>query len=147
RARMRGARRDHLAGGDQEIDGQVVGEHGDALGGDLERMHRREDRCRLADLPLLAEQPILEIAVAAALAEARAIAADGDGAAHDQVDRAHLARRDGATPPAGAADARGERRPLAETLRIDLDEALLGAQPRYGHVEDLPLGEREAPDG
>ena len=65
----------------------------DAFGEDLQRVDGGEDGRRLADLSLLAQEPVLEVAVAAALADARPVAADADRAAHDQVDRSHLARR------------------------------------------------------
>ena len=114
---------------------------------DLQRMHRGEDRRRLADLAFLAQEAVLEVAVAAALADARAVATDADRPAHDQVDRAHLARRHRAAVPAGAGDARRERGALPEALRVDLDEALLGAQARHRHVDDLALLQREAAHG
>ena len=72
---------------------QIVREHADALGEDLQRMDRGQDGRRVADLSLLAQDAVLEVAVAAALADARAVAADADRAAHDQVDGTHLARR------------------------------------------------------
>ena len=97
-------------GRDEEVDGQVVRQHRDALGDDLERVHRGEDRRRLADLALLAQEPVLEIAVAAALAEASPVASHGDRAADDEIDRPHLARRDGAAVAARAGDARREQR-------------------------------------
>src|SRR5437867_3261246 len=143
RARVRRARSDHLGGGDEEVDGQVVRQHGDPLGDHLERMDGGQDRGRLAHLALFAQEPVLEVAVAAALAEPRAVAPYRDRAAHDQVDRPHLARRHAAPVTAGAGDAGRERRLLAEALRVDLDEALLGAQPRHGPVEDLAFGEGE----
>ncbi len=47
----------------------------------------------------------------------------------------------------GAADARGQRGATAEALRVDLDEALLGAQSRHRHVDDLAVGQRLTTDG
>src|SRR2546428_997722 len=141
RARVRRAGGDHLRGGDEEVDGQVVRQHGDPLDDHLEGVDGGQDRRRLAHLALFAQEPVLEVAVAAALAEPRAVAPDRDRAAHDQVDGPHLARRHRAPPAAGAGDARRERRLLAEALRVDLDEALLGAQPRHGPVENLAFGE------
>ena len=40
---MRGALRDDLLRGDVDVDRQVVRQHGDAVGRDLEGVHRRED--------------------------------------------------------------------------------------------------------
>src|SRR5439155_1688133 len=141
RARVRRAGSDHLGGGDEEVDGQVVRQHSDPLDDHLEGVDGGQDRRRLAHLALFPQEPVLEVAVAAALAEPRAVAPDRDRAAHDQVDGPHLARRHRAPPAAGAGDARRQRRLLAEALRVDLDEALLGAQPPHGHVENFAFGE------
>src|SRR5439155_10772110 len=131
---------------DQEVDGKVVRQHREPLGRDLQGMHRGEDGRRLAYLTLLAEEAVLEVAISAALADASPVAPDRHRAAYDEVDRSHLARRDRTTVVAGAVDAGRERRPLAEPLRVDLDEALLGPEARHRHVENLALGEREPAD-
>src|SRR5262249_31894225 len=133
---MCGPRGDDLERRHQEVHRQIVREHGDAFGDDLQRVNGGEDGGGLPYLPFLAQQAVLEVAVPAPLAHTCAITADADGATDDQVDRAHLAWRDGATIPAGTCDAGGERGTLPETLRIDLDEALLGAQAGDGHVDD-----------
>src|SRR5438034_1801803 len=143
RARVRRARGHYLGGGDQEVDGQVVRQHADPLGDHLKWVDGGQDGRRLAHLAFFSEETVFQVAVAAALAEPRAVAAHRDRAAHHQIDGTHLARRYGAPVAAGAGDARRERRLLAEALRVDLDEALLGAQPRHRHVEDLALGEGE----
>src|SRR5262249_54296666 len=119
--RMCGARGDDLERRHQEVHGQIVRKHGDALGDDLQRVNGGEDRGGLPHLPFLAQQPVLEVAVAAPLPDTRAVAADAHGATDDEVDRAHLAWCDGATVPACAGDAGGERGTLPEALRIDLD--------------------------
>src|SRR5437870_10671166 len=98
-------------------------------------MDRREDRRRLPDLPFLAQQAVLEVAVAAALAEPRAIAPDGNRATHHEIDGPHLARRHRAPIAARAGEAARQHDLLAETLRIDLDETLLGPEARHGHVD------------
>src|SRR5689334_14282608 len=146
RTGMRGTRCDDLRRRDEKIDRQVVRQHGDALRDDLERVHRGEDRSGLADLALFTEESVFQVAVPAALADPGTVAPDTDRAAYDEIDGPHLARRDRAAVLAGAADARGERGPFTEPLRVDLDEALLGAQARDRHVENLPLGERKAAD-
>src|SRR5262245_23642702 len=102
-------------------------------------MHRGEDGRRFADLALLAQETVLEVAVPAALADTRPVAPHPDRAAHDQVDGPHLPRRHRSAVAARAGDARGERGALAEALRIDLDEALLGAQAWHRHIHDLAL--------
>ena len=71
---------------------------------------------------------------------------DADRPAHDEIDGTHLARRHGPPVAARAGDAGRERGALPEPLRVDLDEALLGAQARDRHVDDLALFEREATD-
>ena len=49
RAGVRGARRDDLRRRDEEVDREVVGQHGDALGDDLQRSEERRvgKECRL----------------------------------------------------------------------------------------------------
>src|SRR5690242_14420900 len=68
RPRVCGTRRDDLRRRDEEVDRQVVRQHGDALRDDLERVHRGEDRGGLADLALFTEESVFQVAVAAALA-------------------------------------------------------------------------------
>src|SRR5688572_8819653 len=74
-------RRDDVGRRDQEVDREVVRQHADPVGQDLQRVHRRQDGRRVADLALLAEDAVLEVAVAAALADPGAVAADTDRAA------------------------------------------------------------------
>src|SRR5690349_19282721 len=69
RARVRGTRRDDFGRRDEEIDRKVVRQHRDALGDDLEPVDGGEDRGRLADLAFLAQQSVLEVAIAAAFAD------------------------------------------------------------------------------
>ena len=124
---MSGTRRDHLARGDEEVHREIVRQHGDPLGNHLERVHGGEDGRRLPDLPFLAQESVLQVAVAATLPEPRPVTPDGDRAADDEIDGPHLAGRHRTTMAAGAGNARGEQRSLPEPLRIDLDEALLHA--------------------
>src|SRR5262249_15531022 len=147
RPRMCGPRGNDLRRRDQEIHRQIVRQHRNALRRDLERVDRREDRSGLAHLSFLAQEPLLEVQVAAALADACAVATDADRAAHDEVDWAHLTRRHGTAVPTGAGDAGRQRRALPEALRVDLDEALLRAESRDCHVDDLSLLEGEPPHG
>src|SRR4029077_18251658 len=97
-----------------------------------------------AHLALLAQEPVLEVAVAATLADTGAVASHPDRPAHDEIDRTHLARRHGPPVAARPGDAGRERGAPPEPLRVDLDEALLGAQAGDRHVDDLALFEREA---
>src|SRR6185503_3245476 len=107
--------------------------------------HGGQDGRGVAHLALLAQDAVLEVAIAAALAEPRPVAPDPDRSADDQVDGPHLAWCDGPAVPRGGRDARRRDDALRKSLRVQLDEALLGTQPRYRHVEDLALGECEPP--
>jgi hypothetical protein len=138
---------DHAVGGDDEVDGDVVGRHRDVGVDDLQLVDGGQDGRSFVDGAELAGQRPLEIAVAAALADPGAASVDGDAAGHDEIDTAELAGQDGFAEPRGAADGGRFREPAAQARRIEPHEAAGGAQARDGHEHGLAVAQRAQPEG
>jgi hypothetical protein len=97
--------------------------------------HRRP-RGRRSDLPGERE---LQIAVAAALADASATRVHRHAARNDEIDVPELLRRDGLAQACGALDGRRLSQPRAEPRRIQAQETTLVGEARHGHEHRLAL--------
>jgi hypothetical protein len=126
--------------GDDQVQPEVVVGDGDALVlDDLHVMHRRHHHGVRADQSRLTEDPVLEVAVAAALAQAGAARRDRHAAGDHQVEGVHLLDRRRAPVGAGALDGRRLAGPDGELLGPQGEEGLVGLQPGNRHVERLAL--------
>ena len=105
----------------------------------LELVDRRHHRGVLVHRVKLAGQSELEITVAAALADARAVRAHGHAAHHDEVDRPERRRLHGLAARGGARNRRGLGELPAELRRVEAEEAPRVAEPRHGHEDELAL--------
>ncbi len=113
----------------------------------LELVHGGEHRRpRVHHAELASERP-LEIAVAAALAEAAPVRVHRHAARDHEVDRAERLRPHRFAEPGRAADGRRFREAAAETSRIEADEAARRREAWHRHEDGLAVLERAQPQG
>ena len=94
---------DHRARRGDQVDRDVVGGHEQVLAQDLDRVHGGGDDRVAVHLARLAQQPVLEVRVAAALADPRALEVHRHRAGEHEVELR--------APPRGRSRGRGAARP------------------------------------
>jgi hypothetical protein len=119
-----------------------VRRHRNRARNDLQLVDRRCHGCARADGAPAAGEGELEVAVAAALADALAAAVHGDTARDDEVDRRQFVQRDRRSEGRGAADRGRLRESAAQPGGIEADEASLGGEPWYRDENFLALLKR-----
>jgi hypothetical protein len=140
-------RANHPRGRDDDVERHVVRRHRNVVLHDLEVVHRGDDRRGVVDGAEAAGQRVLEVAVAATLAQPRALSSDSHAAGDHEVDPSELARLDRLAQGGCAPDRRrlGEARP--EAARFELQEAPGRAQAGHRHEHELALAQRAQADG
>jgi len=126
-----------------EVNRNVVRLEREPVGDYLERVNGGDDRCVRSDNPDLKRYRVFEIRVTSALSKTRAVAANRDRTAKDQIDRFHLRHCDLPAEFKRALDARGVINILSKFRGIELNEALLLSQPWHRHIDGLALFQRE----
>jgi hypothetical protein len=140
RAREGSRRPDHPRGCDDDVERHVVRRHRNVVVHDLEIVHGGHDRRRVVDAAEPAGERVLEVAVAAALAQPRALRGDRDAARHDEVDPSELLRVHRLAKSGRPLDGRGlGEAGGAEATRVQSQEAPRRREPRHGHEHLLAL--------
>jgi hypothetical protein len=130
---------DHARRRDDEVDRYVVRGHGDRLAEDLQVVDRGDHGGPGVDGAELGGERELQIAVAAALADAGPLAIDGDAARHDEIDPRQLVGRDRYAEGGGPLDGGRAGQAVAEPSGVEMQEAPGGGQARHRHVDVLAL--------
>ena len=136
---------DHGARGGDQVDRQVVRGHHQVAAEDLGGVDGGRHRRVVVDLAGVDQDPVLEVRVAAALADPGAAQVDRHGAAEHEVDLGQLFEGDHAAVLERALDRRRLlQRVFAQRLRVEDAKRMGVAEARHGHDHRLALLERRA---